>query len=241
MVGDTNVGKSTLLNAILEEDKAIVSHIAGTTRDSIEDTVTLSGYLFRFIDTAGIRDTEDTIEKIGIERTFQKISQSQVVVWMVDGIKCTKGEDLLQVSEYISKVVPSGKVVFLVVNKWDEVSDKDRTTIEHSLAKTGYPSMVLSAKTGEGLSCLKEALVSYVRELSGHSEGYIVSNLRHYEALQSALLCVERAEVAMSRQLPSDLIVQDLRECLYHLGEIVGEISSSDIIHNIFSRFCIGK
>ena len=241
LVGDTNVGKSTLLNAILEEDKAIVSHIAGTTRDSIEDTVTISGYLFRFIDTAGIRDTEDTIEKIGIERTFQKISQSQVVVWMVDGIKCTKGEDLLQVSEYISKVVPSGKVVFLVVNKCDEVSDKDRTTIEHSLAKTGYPSMVLSAKTGEGLSCLKEALVSYVRELSGHSEGYIVSNLRHYEALQSALLCVERAEVAMSRQVPSDLIVQDLRECLYHLGEIVGEISSSDIIHNIFSKFCIGK
>ena len=251
IIGETNAGKSTLLNALVGDDRAIVSDINGTTRDVIEDTVTIDGTLFRFTDTAGIRDTHDTIERMGIERTFKKLSEASIVLWMIDATCAEK-----QIKELSQKVLPlcKGKHVIVVLNKSDianaaslsdirdkiilsDVSDNAETT---SPINTDFIS--LSAKEGTNIDALRHILVTSAGMQDISENDIIVTNTRHYEALTHALESIRRVCHGLSSSLPSDLISQDLRECLFHLAEITGgEITTDEVLGNIFKHFCVGK
>lgn len=273
IVGATNTGKSTLLNALLGEERAIVSDIAGTTRDTIEETLNLCGIMFRFIDTAGIRETDEVVEKIGIERTFKKLNEASIVLGMTD---LSRGEDsVLADAEYIwSKVNASSSdwEFVLLVNKCDvdgiesvatgsgagsgvgfagtgyEAGHADKAgkmaRIEATLREKGIVTKMIpiSAKTGSGLPELTEALAEIGRRITGDTDETLVTNIRHYEALSRAATALGRVRDGLKvATLPPDLIAQDLREALYHLGEIVGEISTDEVLGNIFRKFCIGK
>lgn len=331
IVGATNTGKSTLLNALLGEERAIVSDIAGTTRDTIEETLNIDGILFRFIDTAGIRETDETIEKIGIDRTFKKLGEAAVVLGMTD---LSRGEAaVLEDADFIlSKVNEMGGVknvglaidgaetggaplaetggtppaetggasgsetggtppaetggasqhshgdgqerkVVILVNKCDVAGDfyrdddgigccsgndlgenmaeiGDNKNVNHdnnivSLIENKYDNckvIPISAKTGKGLSTLTKTLGEIGSEITGSTDETLVTNVRHYEALVRAASALERVRAGLHiATLPPDLIAQDLREALYHLGEIVGEISTDETLGNIFRNFCIGK
>lgn len=278
IVGATNTGKSTLLNALLGEERAIVSDIAGTTRDTIEETLNLGGVMFRFIDTAGIRETDEVVEKIGIERTFRKLNEASIVLGMTD---LSRGEDsVIADAEYIwSKVNASSsdREFVLLVNKCDVNSiesvaagsgagyagtgseagcagggsgdghaDKagKMARIEAALREKGIATKMIpiSAKTGSGLPELTEALAEIGRRITGDTDETLVTNIRHYEALSRAATALRRVQDGLQvATLPPDLIAQDLREALYHLGEIVGEISTDEVLGNIFRKFCIGK
>lgn len=283
IVGATNTGKSTLLNALLGEERAIVSDIAGTTRDTIEETLNLGGVMFRFIDTAGIRETDEVVEKIGIERTFRKLNEASIVLGMTD---LSRGEDsVLADAEYIwSKVNASSsdQEFVLLVNKCDvngiesvaagsagvgsragfagtgsgagyvetgsEVGCAGKAgkmaRIEAALREKGIVTKMIpiSAKTGSGLPELTEALAEIGRRITGDTDETLVTNIRHYEALSRAATALGRVRDGLKvATLPPDLIAQDLREALYHLGEIVGEISTDEVLGNIFRKFCIGK
>ena len=273
IVGATNTGKSTLLNALLGEERAIVSDIAGTTRDTIEETLNLGGVMFRFIDTAGIRETDEVVEKIGIERTFRKLNEAAIVLGMSD---LSRGEDtVLSDAEYIWDKVnadASGREFLLLVNKCDVdgiesvaagsgtgseagcagvgsgagCADKagKMARIEAALREKGIVTKMIpiSAKTGSGLPELTEALAEIGRRITGDTDETLVTNIRHYEALSRAATALGRVSDGLKvATLPPDLIAQDLREALYHLGEIVGEISTDEVLGNIFRKFCIGK
>ena len=283
IVGATNTGKSTLLNALLGEERAIVSDIAGTTRDTIEETLNLGGIMFRFIDTAGIRETDEVVEKIGIERTFKKLDEASIVLGMTD---LSRGEDsVLADAEYIwSKVNASSsdQEFVLLVNKCDvngiesveagfagvgsragfagtgsgagyvetgsEAGYADKAgkmaRIEAALREKGIVTKMIpiSAKTGSGLPELTETLAEIGRRITGDTDETLVTNIRHYEALSRAATALGRVRDGLKvATLPPDLIAQDLREALYHLGEIVGEISTDEVLGNIFQKFCIGK
>ena len=269
IVGATNTGKSTLLNALLGEERAIVSDIAGTTRDTIEETLNLGGVMFRFIDTAGIRETDELVEKIGIERTFRKLNEASIVLGMTD---LSRGEDsVLADAEYIwSKVNASSsdREFVLLVNKCDvdgiesvaagsgagyvetgsEAGHAGKAgkmaRIEAALREKGIVTKMIpiSAKTGSGLPELTAALAEIGRRITGDTDETLVTNIRHYEALSRAATALGRVRDGLKvATLPPDLIAQDLREALYHLGEIVGEISTDDVLGNIFRKFCIGK
>lgn len=283
IVGATNTGKSTLLNALLGEERAIVSDIAGTTRDTIEETLNLGGVMFRFIDTAGIRETDEVVEKIGIERTFRKLNEASIVLGMTD---LSRGEDsVLADAEYIwSKVnaCGTGREFLLLVNKCDvdgiesvaagsagvgsragfagtgsgagyvETGSEagcagkaeKMARIEAALREKGIVTKMIpiSAKTGSGLPELTEALAEIGRRITGDTDETLVTNIRHYEALSRAATALGRVRDGLKvATLPPDLIAQDLREALYHLGEIVGEISTDEVLGNIFRNFCIGK
>lgn len=269
IVGATNTGKSTLLNALLGEERAIVSDIAGTTRDTIEETLNLGGIMFRFIDTAGIRETDEVVEKIGIERTFKKLNEASIVLGMTD---LSRGEDsVLADAEYIwSKVNASSsdREFVLLVNKCDVngiesvaadsgagyagTGSEDgcagkagkMARIEAALREKGIVAKMIpiSAKTGSGLPELTEALAEIGRRITGDTDETLVTNIRHYEALSRAATALGRVRDGLKvATLPPDLIAQDLREALYHLGEIVGEISTDEVLGNIFRKFCIGK
>ena len=282
IVGATNTGKSTLLNALLGEERAIVSDIAGTTRDTIEETLNLGGVMFRFIDTAGIRETDELVEKIGIERTFKKLNEASIVLGMTD---LSRGEDsVLADAEYIwSKVNASSsdREFVLLVNKCDVDGIESvaagsgagyvgtgseagsgagcvetgsgagcagkagkMARIEAALREKGIVTKMIpiSAKTGSGLPELTAALAEIGRRITGDTDETLVTNIRHYEALVRAATALGRVRDGLKvATLPPDLIAQDLREALYHLGEIVGEISTDEVLGNIFRKFCIGK
>ena len=237
IIGAPNVGKSTLLNALLNEDKAIVSDIAGTTRDAIEDEITIEGIKFRFIDTAGIRTTEDTIESIGIKKTFEKITQSQVVLYLLDASRVTT-ETIQIFNTEIRKIQEQypDKQLVVIANKMDE---SDQEYIETSFV---YPhTLFTSAKSGLGIDALKAKLLEFVNTGALRNNDTIITNSRHYDSLLKALAEVQKVQQGMDANLSGDLLAIDIRQALYHFGEITGEITSDDLLGNIFANFCIGK
>ena len=238
IIGETNAGKSTLLNALLNEERAIVSDIHGTTRDVIEDTITLGGILFRFIDTAGIRQTTDVVESIGIKRTFQKLVQADIVLWMID----STGTD--EVSELKAEILPhcKGKHLIILFNKCDAVSEKRRAELLTAFAEVDAPKLFLSAKQRTGMGELESLLKEAAALPEVSQNDVIVTNIRHYEALVRALESIHRVQDGLQMNLSGDFVSQDLRECLGHLAEIVGgAFDVEDVLGNIFKHFCVGK
>ena len=237
IVGAPNVGKSTLLNTLLNEDKAIVSAIAGTTRDAIEDELIIEGIKFRFIDTAGIRQTDDTVESIGIEKTYTKMAQSQVILHLLDASALTESSStaiLKAIQDSIEKY-PNIKSM-VVLNKMDLVNSTDVSAL---LSK--HKPLELSAKTGAGVETLKSELLSLVQTGKLHNNDTIITNARHYDVLGKALQSIQAVQAGLESNLSGDLLAIDLREALYHFGIITGEISTDDLLGNIFANFCIGK
>ena len=241
IAGETNAGKSTLLNYLLHDDRALVSNIHGTTRDVIEDTITLGGTLFRFIDTAGIRHTHDTIEAMGIERTFKKINEAQLVLWLIDGTN--PPQHLAQLS---TEILPhtAGKQLIAVVNKDDCLNDEQRQAITNALTQLLPPDaqhIFISAKQQTALTQLQNMLIEAAALPEADESQVIVTNARHYQALTRAQQALQRAIQGLTDGLSGDFVSQDIREAMHYLGEITGEITTHDILGNIFSRFCIGK
>lgn len=226
IIGETNVGKSTLLNCLLHEDKAIVSDIHGTTRDSIEDTVSLQGILFRFIDTAGIRETDDCVERLGIERSWQKVEDAEIVLLVMD-LSTSDASVLSDLSRL------EGKTVIRVYNKAD-VSGL-------SVGKHGTDSVAISAKQGLGIDVLEKMLVDAAGFTQVSGSDIIITNVRHVEALRRAQKAIRQVEQQLTDGVSGDIVSMDLHECIDALAEIVGEVTSDDTLHNIFKSFCIGK
>ena len=286
IAGATNVGKSTLLNALLGEERAIVSDVHGTTRDTVEETMNVGGILFRFIDTAGLRETEETVEKIGIERSYRKLHEAMVVLGIVD-VTRTLEEIRDEISTILSQTDPSRQKVFIVLNKCDVSGDssygissgnivpgcgqagsmKAVADSYHDGAETSANSgpersnknvfsfnnivsyidnkdievIAISAKAKTGIDTLKSMIAASQKDVAGNTEDVTVTNIRHYEALRSASSALERVRTGLATAVPTDLVAQDIREALYHLGSIVGEISTDEVLGNIFKNFCIGK
>ncbi|MEN8121946.1 MAG: tRNA uridine-5-carboxymethylaminomethyl(34) synthesis GTPase MnmE [Bacteroidota bacterium] len=231
IIGEPNVGKSTLLNALLNEDKAIVSDIPGTTRDSIEDVVNLNGVLFRFIDTAGIRETKDTIESLGIERTFSKIENAEIVLLMVDA----SHKDIEnRVSEIKNKI--GDKKLLVIINKIDLAEKTNLKTI-----KSLYETVEIAARHKKNIKELIDKLTAAANVGSIDQGDTIITNARHYEALSKAYEAIQRVSDGIGNQIPSDFMAMDIREVLHYLGEISGEVTNDEILGNIFKNFCIGK
>ena len=270
IVGATNTGKSTLLNALLGEDRAIVSDVHGTTRDTIEETLNIDGILFRFIDTAGLRETSEVVEQIGIKRTFKKISEASIVLGMVDLTRDieTTGQT---VSDILDKVDFGSQKLMILLNKTDiwavnknvkilnnivllienkgisaNVINTEEITVSSNdaLPDSGdnlINLLPISAKTGSGIQALRSLLASTQRDLLADSDTTLVTNQRHVQALTDTRTSLLRVRDGLASALPTDLAAQDIREAIYHLGSIVGEISTDEVLGNIFANFCIGK
>jgi len=231
IIGEPNVGKSTLLNALLNEDKAIVSDIPGTTRDAIEDVVNLNGVLFRFIDTAGIRETKDTIENLGIERTFSKIENAEIVLLMVDASYSNIENSISEIKNKIGD-----KKLLIIINKIDLIGKTDLEAI-----KSLYETIEIAAKHKKNIKELIDKLTTAANVSSIDQGDTIITNTRHFEALSIAWEAIQRVLDGMENQIPSDFLAMDIREVLHYLGEISGEVTNDEILGNIFKNFCIGK
>ena len=226
IIGAPNVGKSTLLNALLGEERAIVSDIQGTTRDTVEDTLVLDGMLFRFIDTAGLRQTDDTIESLGIERSRQAAQKAAVLIHLQDS---TQPIDILAELEDISE-----KKVIQVYNKVDLLG-------KEAMRQEGDEARIyLSAKSGN-VEVLKQELITFAREQYDTRNAVTISNTRHYEALVRAQEAIQRVQDGLQMQISGEFLSMDLQDCLSALGEITGQITSQEVLNNIFGKFCIGK
>ncbi|MFT6699503.1 MAG: tRNA modification GTPase [Porticoccaceae bacterium] len=238
IIGEPNVGKSTLLNTFLNEEKAIVSEIAGTTRDAIEDEIIIDGVAFRFIDTAGIRETKDIIESIGIKKAYEKADNAQLIIFLIDSNKfnSSKSEFLSEIE--IFKTRFPNKRLLVIANKVDTLSVEQTTTLQLEIENL----ILLSAKNKIGIDALKEELTSLVNIGALSNNETIVTNSRHFEALNNALIAITSVQQGIDLEISTDLFSIDIRECLRHLGAITGDYDvDKDILGHIFSNFCIGK
>lgn len=231
IAGKPNVGKSTLLNTLLNEERAIVSDIAGTTRDTIEDEINLHGVSFRFIDTAGIRDTLDVIEAKGVERTREKMRQARLIIYLAD----PQQDDVDEIKSQIAEVDTLGIPYVVVVNKTDLL------TQAHKEALGSINPLFISAKNNVGVEELKEELLRKVNLHRIHTDDVLVTNIRHVDALQKTNESLEKVLDGIDNPITSDFLAMDIRQALHHLGEITGSVSTDDLLDNIFSKFCIGK
>jgi tRNA modification GTPase len=229
------------LNALLNEERAIVSEIAGTTRDTIEDELVINGIGFRFIDTAGIRETEDLVESIGIKKTFEKIEQAQVVLYLFEGFKFqVSGSTYITEIEKVKNKYPL-KPLLVVINKIDLLSEADIADIRLQLQALDVTLETISAKENLGIDSLKNQLMSFVNTGALRNNETIVTNTRHYDSLLKALEEIQKVRFGMDSNLSSDLMAIDIKQALYYFGEITGEVTNDELLGNIFANFCIGK
>ena len=236
IVGEPNTGKSTLLNTLLNEERAIVSSIAGTTRDTIEDQININGVNCRFIDTAGIRNTEDEIETIGIERTFKKMNESEIIIFLID-YSTLNHEKLNYYVNYLTEIdnkFPNTKLITLL-NKIDIKSE----TLVSDLDE--FNPILISAKNKLNIDNLKDEIISYVNNLTSQIDNSTISNSRHYDLLNKTYEEIHKVKISISKNISSDLLAIDIKQAIYFLGELTGEISNDEVLRNIFSKFCIGK
>ena len=238
IVGETNAGKSTLLNALVGEERAIVSDISGTTRDIIEESVNIDGVLFRFVDTAGIRQTTDTIERMGIERSFGAIAKSNIVLLVIDAA-AVQSADKQQINKILTEA--DGKKIILVFNKTDQVTPATLQEIMRAHASAQVESIGISAKQHLNIDALRRQLSAAAQVPEVGQNDVTVTNMRHYEALLHAHDAILRVIDGLNSGISGDFLSQDLRECLNYLGEITGQITTDEVLGNIFSKFCIGK
>lgn len=238
IVGETNVGKSTLLNVLLNEERAIVSEVHGTTRDVIEDAIQVGGVLFRFIDTAGIRHTTDVVESMGIERTYKKMEQAQIVLWLIDST---------QVSEHIEWLADRiikrhlDKKVIVIFNKVDKISEEECQVLSQLFANYEAEQLFISAKSRINIEALEQLLLDAAALPQLSDQDVVVTNMRHYESLRAALAAIRLVQNGLQMNISGDLLSQDIRECMHHLGLITGQISTDEVLGAIFTKFCIGK
>ena len=237
ITGKPNVGKSTLLNAILNEERAIVSEIPGTTRDSIEDTIVIDGILFRFIDTAGLRKSQDTIETFGIERTYETIEKASLVLFLFDVNETTVNEVVDSINEFKERFPDQDKKYIIIANKIDlmvEVPHGFKDYVDHE-------TIFISAKRKENIQSILESLVKSVKTKGEEENNILVSNIRHYEAMKLCLQSVNEIEKGIQKHISPEWLVSDVKQAICHLAQITGDVTSEDILDSIFSRFCIGK
>lgn len=242
-MGAVNAGKSTLLNALTGDDRAIVSDIAGTTRDTVEETMTIDGTLFRFIDTAGLRETSDEVEKIGISRSYKKMNEASIVLALLD-VTASEEENEYSISDIVSNLDVKSQKLIVLLNKVDVLGNNINVSLINNSVSNPNEKVVklyISAKTGFGLDELRKLLSDSQKSATLDSGQTIVTNLRHYQALMEASESLENVKRSLAAGQTPDLLSEDLRQALHHLGTILGEVTTDEVLGNIFEHFCVGK